>query len=249
MLEDLKSVTGQPMSLTELDQLRQVIGADIAGAVDKSERRLGKLMIKQIDKFIDQNGGGDLVKSARAANARYAKADAVARAVSSAERRAASTGTGGNEDNAIRQNVRRLIEKYERGGTSFKPDEIELMERVVRGSTAQNAARHVGRLSPTTGGMSGMLNTGAALLDPLLAIPGGIGFVSKVIADRATKGNIQSLELAIRGAAQTPAQKQIASAILGNKTIMAGLRNAAAAEAGAVLAPLELTITPADIPR
>ncbi len=240
MVDDIQRMKDQPMTLTQVDQLRQVVSRDVANAADQAEARLGKIMIRRIDKFLDNQGGGDLIKTARSANSQLKKAEQVERAVRTADLRASSTGSGGNVDNATRQNVRRLLEKAEQGKVNFDADERALMEQVVRGTPTQNRARLVGKLSPEGSGLMAALNIGAAAANPLMAIPGGVGIISKAFADRSTFRNIRALELAIRGAATSKQEQKAAKRILSNPTIMTALRNAVVVDASENFAAQEV---------
>ncbi len=226
MVDDIQGMKSQPMTLTQVDQLRQVVSRDVANAADQAEARLGKLMIRRIDNFLEKQGGSDLIKPARAANAQLKKAEQVDRAVRTADLRAASTGSGGNVNNATRQNVRKLLEKAEAGKANFSVQERELMEQVVRGTAPQNVARLIGKFSPSGNGLMAALSLGATAYNPLMAIPGGAGLLAKAFADKGTMRNVRALELAIRGAATSKQQQRAANRILGNEQIMSALRNA-----------------------
>ena len=103
----------------------------------------------------------------------------------SADLRAASSGSGGNIDNATRQNVRRMLEN----GNNWTPDETELLNQVVRGTPTQNAPRLAGKLSPSGIGLMAALDVGATATNPLFAFPALGGIVAKSAADRMTQAN------------------------------------------------------------
>ncbi len=234
MMDDISRLGDDQMSLTDLDQLRQVVSRDVARAVDKSDARLGKIMLRQIDDFIDEKGGGDLIKSARAAHSTLLKAQELQKAVRKGELRAASTGSGGNADNAVRQNVRRILEKAEDGGASYTPEEKALLERIVVGSASQNALRLGGKLSPSGNGLLAALSLGATAMNPVFAIPGAIGIVSKTLADRATTTNVASLRKAIHGVAGSAEEKKIAARLVADSRFMRALTNAASVDAAEI---------------
>jgi hypothetical protein len=56
MLSDIEAMSGTSPTLTQLDQLRQVIRRDVASAPDEAEAFFGKKMIRNIDEFIDSAG-------------------------------------------------------------------------------------------------------------------------------------------------------------------------------------------------
>lgn len=199
--DDLAALEGQSPTLTELDQIRQVVSRDVAGAADKAERFMGKRIIRQIDEFTNSAGpqdvvsgdaqaAADLINRARDLNTRYRKVDAVEGAVKSAVRRAGSTGSGGNSDNAIRQNLRRVLEK----GNNLTSQEANALEEIVMGGKGQNLLRQLGKLSPSGNGLMAAGNLfSAAALGPLGAVPGVAGIVAKLSADRMTAGKVAAL--------------------------------------------------------
>lgn len=238
MLDDLKQMVGEAPTLTELDQLRQVIRRDVVKSGDDSNAFLGKEMIKEIDRFMDMATpqsmqAGDaktaakLIKDARAANLRLSKAEEIEAAINSADLRAASTGSGGNVDNATRQNLRRVLEK----GQGYTDAEKAALERTVRGTNMQNRLRKVGKLSPDGNGLMAALNLGATAMNPLFAIPGAAGLVSKILADGATVRNVADLELLVRGAA-TPQNIGAVRKLLANEKLMDTLARSMSMRAG-----------------
>jgi hypothetical protein len=149
--------------------------------------------------FGDAAAGNSALTQARALWSQLAKANTVTGAVDSAALRAASTGTGGNIDNATRQNLRRVYEN----GRGFTPDENDALLTAVRGTPGQNALRLVGRLAPTgvvSGGIGASIGAGAgsALGGPAGAAVGSfavpaVGQAAKMTADRMTGNNVQNL--------------------------------------------------------
>lgn len=201
MLQDIQSLQGHAPSLTEMDQLRQVIRRDVAKAPDDAERFFGQRMIKQLDQFIDGAGpadvvsgsagnAADLIRNARDLNTRVRKVQAVQDAVESARLRAGSTGSGGNADNATRQNLRRLLENT----PNWTGDEKAALESIVMGGKGQNLLRLVGKLSPSGNGLMAAGNLGAAAMGgPLGAVPGAAGLAAKLAADNMTHQKVQGL--------------------------------------------------------
>lgn len=182
-MQNLESILGEgDVSLTRLDQARQVIRRDVAASPDPAERAFGQMMIDKVDDFIQASGPDDMVEgaagqaasaimAARSANQRFRKSELVADAIERAQLRAASTGSGGNEENAIRQNLRRLVEPGSRTARVFNDEERDLILRAVEGDGIQNALRLVSRFAPSSGGLSAMLGVGGAASVPGVAIP------------------------------------------------------------------------------
>ncbi len=214
MLDTMQGLKGQSPTLTELDQLRQVIRRDVASASDDAEKFFGTQMIRQLDDFIDAadatkvaSGSAEdaagMITNARDLNTRVRKIGSVNDAVESARLRAGSTGSGGNVDNATRQNLRRVLEDTR----NLTPDERAALETIVMGSPGQNFLRQVGKLSPQGNGLMTALSIGGAAANPLLAIPTAAGAVSKVGADAITQKRVADLInlIAMGGSRSDPA--------------------------------------------
>ncbi len=133
-----------PMSIADVDEARQWIGRNVAGSVEKGERAIGMGMKQTIDDHLDALTPADVTGTNRAAEVVDTLKDAREKAsrvhksqlfeaedtglVAKGLRRAATSGTGGNEINAIRQNVRRVLEnpKLRRG---YNADELQAIPR------------------------------------------------------------------------------------------------------------------------
>jgi hypothetical protein len=209
MYQDIAGLQGHSPSMTDLDQLRQTIARDVVNSADRAERHFGQIMMDRIDDFIDHADPGmvnagdpqqaaQLIQTAREYNQRYRKLEAVTTAVTKAERRAASTGSGGNADNQIRQNIRGILDS-ERKVRGFNPAEREAMDRVVRGTRTQNAVRLAGKLSPQGSGLMAALGIGGAMANPIYGIPSLVGLAAKPLAERMTQGNVDALVEALAG--------------------------------------------------
>lgn len=222
MLSDIEKLRGQPMSLTQLDQLRQVIRRDVGNAPDAAEQFMGRKMIEALDGFIDSSpAASGAVKTARGLNTKVRKIETVNEAVDRAKLRAGSTGSGGNVDNATRQELRRVFEKT----PNFTPEEQAALERIITGSKGQNLLRQAGKLSPQGNGLMTALSIGGAAANPLLAIPTGIGAISKVVADGMTQKRVKDLVSLIargsNGKDVAQAQRELADIIAKDPAVAA----------------------------
>lgn len=224
LMEDLAGRQG-PKTLTQLDQIRQEVSRDLLKSPDDAERFFGGQMMKKIDLFIDTatpstvkgrpvDASGILgrqaapdasgaINSARDLNTRYRKTEMLDNAEYKAENRAASTGSGGNVDNAMRQNIRGILDdpKKRRG---FFPEEIEMMEQIVRGTPVQNVLRNVGKLSPQGNGLMAALGLGGTVVNPAMAAIPVAGIISKAIADGMTKNRINMLRALVASGRSAP---------------------------------------------
>lgn len=216
MLADLKARRNS-MSLTELDQLRQVVRRDVVNRGDEAEAFFGKQMIAAIDQFIDSASGkllntgsgpqaAETISAARGANTQYRKAEAVTDAVEAARLRASSTGTGGNADNAIRQNLRRVLEET----ANLTPEERAVLQTAVKGGPVQNALRIAGKLSPTSGAMPLMASLGGAGLSggKTLALSAA-GYGAKLAADAITTQNVDKVLQVIASGSKAEQQQAL----------------------------------------
>lgn len=242
MIDSIDQVLGEgDVSLTALDQLRQVIRRDVASAADPAERAFGQMMVDQVDEYIQGAGVGDMIEgsagsaasaimAARSANQRFRKSELVADAIERAQLRAASTGSGGNEENAIRQNLRRLIEPNSRTRNFFTQEERDLIQRAVEGDTIQNALRLVSRLAPSSGGLSAMLGIGGVASVPGVAFPAmAAGEAARWGGGMRQGAMIDDVERLIRTGARTAPPSPKAGAV----GVGAGLFGGQAARANA----------------
>lgn len=192
--------------------LRKIAGK-ISNSKDATESSYGQAIKEEIDNFLATPREGNyasidgsapqeqLASDLAEANrlwTQFSKADTVDEGLRRAELRAASTYSGGNENNAMRQELRKIYET--RGPQSFMPDERAAFETAIRGGRVENVARMLGKLAPSRGGLSTWANigagagTGGATL-PLTALAEG----AKVVGDRATRRNLEEVSRVIRG--------------------------------------------------
>jgi hypothetical protein len=218
MLQDFQKMreAGYTPTLTQIDQLRQVVRRDVASAKDPSEAFFGQRMIRSIDEFVDAAGpgqvtggdatrGAEALKRARDLNTRLRKAEAITEATDRGELRAASTGAGGNTENAVRQNLRRVLETTH----NLTPEERAVIEEAVRGGPLQNALRLIGKMAPTNGALSMFTNLGAA------GATGGsslglsaAGQAAKMGSEAMTRGNVdRALSTVVNGPMPPPVDR------------------------------------------
>lgn len=201
VLRNIQSRVGQEPTLSDLDKMRQYVRLTIGGkSADDAERRYASKIINNIDEFIAARfprtveGSGDrgaaAIKQARDLNARLKKVEAVETAVQEAEIRASKSGTGGNFENALRQELDKVRKKQ----PGLKADEKAALEAIIKGTKTQNMLRLAGRLSPTTGGLTAMLSTGAAGATGGASVPVSMGgYAAKFLADLRTKQEVDQL--------------------------------------------------------
>jgi hypothetical protein len=172
VLDAVLQDSSKPMRIEDMENLRRLTQQGLPATAAPSDRRLAGMMTDDITKYLDDLGDpvADRLKEGRDAHRRALAAQSVQEAATKAARRAARTGSGGNEINATRQNISQLIENP-RKAKSFKPAELAAMDDIVMGSAPQNAARRLSRFAPSSGGLSAMLGMGGAIAAPQFALP------------------------------------------------------------------------------
>lgn len=196
---------GEPITLTQLDQKRQLVSRDASGT--PADQFFGNQIRSNIDNFI-ANAGPDAmasgsgpeaaaaIQNARRLNTIYAKSEALNDQLEHARDLAGTSGSGANLDNKMRAAMR--MTQDARGG--WTPDEAALLQTGIRGGTGQNLLRKVGRLAPTgiplgmealSAGGGYLAHGGAGAAVPLAI--GGIGAASRGAADYMTNANARNL--------------------------------------------------------
>ena len=219
VLGEIDKLAGQNVTMKGLDSVRKMAGnAFIPG--NNSNNSLTGVITSKIDDLLANPGSNDVLvgnstagaeayKEARDYASRLFKAEKVQKAVDSADLRAASTGSGGNVDNATRQNLRRILEK-ERG---LKPDEKAALEAVVRGTPTQNALRLAGKLSPSGNGLMAALGVGGAMVNPAIGALSLGGMGAKAAADSMTGKNVAKLAEILRAGGNASATQAAPNAV------------------------------------
>ena len=221
MIEELRKAKGTSPTLTQLDQWRQVIRRDVAG--DAAEGHFAGKMLDKIDDFVANAGPKDMfagnaraaneaIVAARKANSTWRKAETLEDVLTRAERKAARAGSGGNIDNAIRQEVDAILRNPKKSRV-FSKEERAAMDRLVRGGKMQNFARWLGKMSPEGNGLSlllhGLIGGPAAFAtggtSAFLQVPMAMGgAAAKRYADAATPANLAALQKLVTGGKASP---------------------------------------------
>lgn len=199
----------QPMTLTQLDQMRQEIRRDLLGSADDAERHFGGLFIDAIDDFIEKAGPGQIsgvtgqtadfaIKTARKANRTLKASEVLEEVFDSARRRVQSTGSGGNIDNALRQSLNKIIDS-KKLSRSFTREQLDLMRDVVDGKgRGHDLLRRIGKLSPSGNGLMAMLGIGGTAMNPAMASVPIAGMAAKSLSDQMTKRGVESVVNTVR---------------------------------------------------
>lgn len=221
----LQDLGGQNVTLKGLDTIRKVASNGFIPG-NKSNNKAVSEIVSAIDDMIanpgpggvlmgDARAGSDALKTARELWSRISKSERVSDAVSRAQLRASSTGSGGNVDNAIRQNLRRILEKP-RGLSQAEQDALR---KAVSGTKGQNLLRLAGKLSPSGNGLMAALGIGGTMVNPAIGALSLGGMGAKAVADGMTRSNVALVDALIRSGGKpasqslTPIQKIIVQAL------------------------------------
>jgi hypothetical protein len=145
----------------------------------------------------DATRASEILKDAQANWGAAKRAESVDLQLTRADRQAAKAGMGGNVENAMRQKISAILDNPKRT-VGFSDAEKQAMENIVRGTKSRNALRSVGKLG-VDGGLSLMLNTGAALGSGGATIPiTAAGTIARILGQRATARAGSSLSEMVR---------------------------------------------------
>jgi hypothetical protein len=222
-LDEIDRLSEGNVTLKGLDILRRV-AKNAYTPTNPSQNAASQIVVGEIDDFMkglnaqdiltgDKVAGLTSLRDARELWTRVRKNEKLVDAIESAALRAASTGSGGNVENATRQNLRRMIDPTSRSKTAWTPDETKAIDEIVRGTPSQNLLRLIGKLSPQGNGLMAALGIGGAMTNPALGIPSLAGLGAKHMADKGVQQGVQALDELIRSGG-SQAQLQAAQATL-----------------------------------
>lgn len=202
VVDDLDSIAGQPMSLEQLDELRQVIGNSIKRAQPQDQRTLMR-MKEMVDSFSDSIKPGDItgdirgfdfIKQARAINARKAKTELVENIIDMAKVDGSGQYTQSGMANAVRREMKSLYKKIQKGREKgFSADEVELIRKMAAGKTSGAVMRLFAKFAPR-GVVSFGVGQGVGTMIPggNILVPGVGHFAAKNV-DNAMVGAVDAL--------------------------------------------------------
>lgn len=207
----IDELTGQPVTITELDTLRKV-AQNAAKSIEPSEAALGVKIIQNIDDFLDNVNTkhidiknksdakiiGQKYKTARNLWGRARKSEMLQEAFEKARNQA--TGF----ENGVRTQFRSILNNKKKS-KYFTNDELKAIKRVVRGGNVENMAKLVGRLGFSEGGAMNIVGAsigaggGALIFGPAGAVTVPlVGQVSRKLAQRMTKSGAYFADEVIR---------------------------------------------------
>ena len=206
-LDEIDMEGATPSTLDQLDSLRQVVKDPAGDFSNKKQQRLANMIIRDLDNFIENLQGKDLLagdadravsalKEARQVYARNRKADFLEDIVNKADLSSTQYSQSGME-NALRVQFRALA-KNKTKMAQFSKEEQDQIRKIVKGDTLQNTLRFIGKFAPT-GVVSSLPTAGAAFASPYLAaaVP-AITYPARQAAERMGMANIDSLMNMVR---------------------------------------------------
>lgn len=220
---------GGNVSLKGLDTARKVASGGFAPQNPSNNALISKIT-ERIDDFAtnakpedvltgDVASANKALGEARDYWGRFRKTEKVNELLDRAGLNSGSTGSGGNVENATRQQLKRILtdKKMMRG---FTPDERAAVRKAVLGTPTQNVLRLAGKLSPQGNGLMAALGLGGAAAGLPGAVPamlGGMGakklsetmtarnaeMVKKLIASGGSKAALEGAPNAVQRLAQS----------------------------------------------
>jgi len=202
--QDVES--GLPVTGKGLETIRKVAG-NAYDPMNPSSNLLVKAVQGEIEGIMgnpgaaisgDAKAAADAVAQGRELTKRIKKQEIVDQLLEKASIRADRAGSGGNVDNATRQELSKLLDPKSKQGKMFTEDERGAVRELVKGTLAGNIMRGVGKLSPQGSGLMSALGIGGAVANPLAAIPFALGAAAKPIGDKMTENSARRLGELIR---------------------------------------------------
>lgn len=182
--------SGKPQTLQDMDTLRQIV-KDAAASVDPGERRIAQILVGRLDDYLgglttkdvvagDAKAAVSAVREARGLWARMRKSEKLDDLMERALNRVGRNYTQAELQTALRQEYSSLAnnKKAMRGFTKEEQGEIR---RVVRGGTAENLLRLLGKFAPR-GNLGTILSAGAGY-----GVGGPVGAVGLPVAGEVAK--------------------------------------------------------------
>jgi hypothetical protein len=199
-LRRMDEIRGNDIGFNQLETMRK-IAKDAAGSIDASERRIGQIMVRQIDDAVDRipSNVGAEIKEARSAWQQVKKSETIEDLIQRAKDSAPNYSASGYE-NAIRREFIKFVKDPDnlRG---FTQQEIAAIRHVAQGGLVENILRYAGKLAPTgIVSAAGSGGIGYMLGGPLgAAVAPAVGYLARAGATRATERNANLVSELIRG--------------------------------------------------
>lgn len=203
VVQDITSIQGKPLTLKQLDEVRQSIGLAMKNA-DAQDVRTLQRMKTIVDSFSDNVSPGDVtgdvrgfdyIKQARDLWSKKSKTEAIETLFDLSDVDSAKYSQSGMT-NAIRLKAKQLYTRIATGKEKgFTEAETALIRKLAKGEMTPAVVNWVAKFAPR-----GVISFGAgvglggAVGGPVgAAVPGMIGFGAGQISDRAAIGGVTAL--------------------------------------------------------
>lgn len=219
---------GPTTTIEDIDGARKALGN-----VTPNEMRAAAIARGEIDNYLgkipqadvlagDAGKANKILLEARANAAAAFRDEAVKKALSNAEINTAASYSGGNIDNATRQQLKPILKnilKTQNAKTGmfqgWTPEEVLALKSAVLGNPIGNLLRGIGKMGPN-GGLMGGLHLAAGFQTGGSTLPLSIaGLAAKKTADAMTKNSAEALSELLRSRAPASAatllQNQLAN--------------------------------------
>ena len=206
----IPTMQGSPnyTTLKGIDVINQ-IARNASSSPNRSTRLMGGIFHEGVDDLLDRLSpqnviSGDAPQAVKALQeARNywklaRKTEKVEDMIDNAVLETASTGSGGNINNKLKQAITKIIKENKRKPGGWTPDELAAMRAIVEPSAGRDLARLFGKLSPGGNGLHMLLELGAVSHNPKFAPLIAGGHLAKTYADRATAAAVDDLLELIR---------------------------------------------------
>lgn len=189
------------MNLRTMEQIRTNLG-QLAAKAEGADKSIILNLRDDLDQLVSKSlheTGDDLYRAARQSWAQFKKAEMIEEAFNAAKLGAATSGTGGNVQNQLRQAVKSIVNNKKKA-SFFKKDELKEMKKFASGALDENFLRFFGRMSPTTGGLMAMLNVGVGVGSGGATVPAQLAAMgAKAMGDMSKQAQAQRLIESIGG--------------------------------------------------
>lgn len=205
---------GLELSLSDMENIRKVAGAGFVAGNKTNNAATGSMVHSVDDLFMNPNHGdvisgdsaaaGALLKDARNYYHQGSKLAKVEDLFARGKAKADASGSGGNFQNATRQQLNKILENkgWDRG---FTPDEMGAIKNYVKGGNIQNLMRAVGATAPAGNALMkaawGAAGLNGLAYSPYAALAVGGGAAASVgvkkIAEAMTRRSFENVRRTI----------------------------------------------------
>jgi len=240
----------RPMRMSELLGLHQYLG-NIEYVKGKGGDYVAAQIARgEIRNFMQGIGLSKPLTQALGNWAMAMKVQDIEKALEVALRRAAVSGTGANEINTMRQEIRKIVDHAGRI-SGYPPNVKEQMIRVIEGTYLENAARWVGKIAAPSGlhGVTAAVIITQLAHSPLFLGLAGTGYAAKKLGDYLTHKEITRIVHMLQESA--PVNNGVRSMNLNLRQIAAdtgGLRGEIAGTLGGYMSSQSVMDNPSGIP-